>query len=258
MKILPLFTIVALALNLQAETLIGVTHTGNANQLLTFDSSTPDSITATSITGTSDQLLGIDFWGSVLYGVGSGGNLYQINQLGQATLINHFGSLNGLYYGLDVNASGIQIVSDRDINLLLDFYGNLVSSSTLSFNPTITSIGSYNGIMYALDSGANTFGTLNGDAFSVIGSLGTDIGNINGFDISDNGTAYLTAGYGTDALEANLYTVDLATGHASLIGVVGPGDGPLVYGVSTVPEPSTYALAFLGVACLLIFRKRVA
>jgi hypothetical protein len=160
-----------------------------------------------------------------------------------ADVNNHFGSLNGLYYGIDVGAAGIQLISNRGANLLLDFSGQIISSSTSS--TSITGIGSYNGTMYAINSSNNKLGYLDGNNFTAIGSLGTVVGNINGFDISANGTAYLASGYGTDAIDSNLYIVDLVTGQASLNGTIGDGTGPLVYGITIVPEPATCSLALI-------------
>src|ERR1035438_6041640 len=87
----------------KAENLTGLVYLGN--QLFTFDSSTPGTIlTSVGVSGLQggDILVGIDYLGSTLYAIGSAGNLYTVNgTTGGATLINHFGPLDGIYFGMD-------------------------------------------------------------------------------------------------------------------------------------------------------------
>jgi hypothetical protein len=239
----------------------------NANTIFTINSSTPGSIFATGVSGLQggDILVGVDYLGSILYGVGNGGNLYTINaSLGAASLVNHFGTLNGTYYGVDASSAGIRIVSDNEINILLNpTTGAVISSGpSLTSGLTIDAIASSGSAMYGVDSLANTLGILNTatGAFATIGSMGYDVSGNNGFDISPNsGTAYFAsnvsgANAGTDA---NLYQVNLATGFASLVGQIGPG-GVSVAGltVQAVPEPSSIALVCLGGAGMVGLMRR--
>jgi hypothetical protein len=238
----------------------------NANTIFTMNSSTPGSIFATGVSGLQggDILVSVDYLGSILYGVGSGGDLYTINaSSGAASLVSHFGTLNGTYYGVDASSAGIRIVSDNEINILLNpITGAVISSSpTLASGLTIDAIASSGSTMYGVDSIANTLGTLNTatGTFATIGSMGYDVSGKNGFDISPNsGTAYFASAVSSSGTDANLYQVNLATGFASLVGRIGPGEGLLVTGltVQAVPEPSSIALVCLGGAGMFGLMRR--
>jgi hypothetical protein len=59
-------------------------------------------------------------------------------------------------------------------------------------------------------------------------------------------------------VQANLYTVNLATGMASLVGLIGQvGDNTLLRGLTAVPEPGTASLLVGGLTLLVLnFRRR--
>src|ERR1039457_2215966 len=248
----------------KAENLTALVYLGN--QIFTFDSSNPGTIlTSVGISGMqgSDTLVGIDYLGSTLYAIGSAGNLYTVNgTTGAATLVNHFGPLNGLYFGMDASAAGIRIVSDADINLLLNASTGAIISSTPTLTPTtlnIDAIASSGSTMYAVDSVANTLGILTGGTFATTGPMGYDVSGKNGFDISTaTGIAYFASAVSSSGLDPNLYTINLATGFASLVGQIGPGEGTLIAGltVTPVPEPGTTALALLGGAGMIALLRR--
>jgi Domain of unknown function (DUF4394) len=250
----------------KAENLTALVYLGN--QIFTFDSSNPGTIlTSVGISGMqgSDTLVGIDYLGSTLYAIGSAGNLYTVNgTTGAATLINHFGPLNGIYLGMDASAAGIRVVSDADINLLLNPSTGAIISSTPTLSPTTLSldaIASSGSTMYAVDSLANTLGILNTAAgtFSTIGGMGYDVSGKNGFDISSaSGIAYFASAVSSSGTDPNLYTVNLATGFASLVGVIGTGEGTLIDGltVTAVPEPGPIALALVGGAGMIALLRR--
>ena len=250
----------------KAENLTSLVYLGN--QIFTFDSSNPGTIlTSVGISGlqASDTLVGIDYLGSTLYAIGSAGNLYTVNgTTGAATLINHFGPLNGIYFGMDASAAGIRVVSDADINLLLNPSTGAIISSTPTLTPTTLSldaIASSGSTMYAVDSVANTLGSLNTatGAFATIGGMGYDVSSKNGFDISPTtGIAYFSSAVSSSGIDPNLYTVNLATGFASLVGQIGQGEGTLIDGltVTAVPEPGTFALALAGGAGMIALLRR--
>ncbi|HLO41446.1 MAG TPA: DUF4394 domain-containing protein [Phycisphaerales bacterium] len=100
---------------------------------------------------------------------------------------------------------------------------------------------------YAIDYGLDALVKLanNAGTLTTVGSLGIDTDIYTGFDIYTAGgvdTAYaiLTAPSGA----ASFYTIDLATGQATLVGELGMGTQ--VYSLAVIPAPASMALAGLG------------
>lgn len=95
---------------------------------------------------------------------------------------------------------------------------------------------------------ANNAGTLN-----TVGSLGVSpLTNELGFDISGaTGIAYASLQSGPNS---GLYTVNLSTGAATLVELIGSGDLIRSLAVVPVPEPSTLLLA--GLACVGLAARR--
>jgi hypothetical protein len=214
-----------------------------------------------------ESIRGIDFWNGTLYALGSGGNLYNLNyNTGQATLIGGLGVvLNGASYGVENDTTGFRIVSELGQNLTVNrATGAATAGPAVSPSGTFLSALAFRrstGTMYGIDSSANTFGTYNPTtgAYSTTGALGFDVARNNGFDISDtSGVAYLASGATSSDVQANLYTVNLATGMASLVGLIGQvGDNTLLRGLTVVPEPATGTLLIGGLALLVLnFRRR--
>ena len=86
-----------------------------------------------------------------------------------------------------------------------------------------------------------------------VGSLGVDSGGRVGFDITSDNRAFasLTVPPGA-ANPAGLYTINLNTGAATLIGTIGGEPvGAIAVAPATVPEPGTLALLGLGVVSLV-------
>lgn len=97
---------------------------------------------------------------------------------------------------------------------------------------------------------------------STVGSLGVlNLNFLQGFDISSGGDAFAV-------LNSDLYTIDLATGQATLVGDIagnapivglaagladGPGPGP-----APIPEPATSMLLGTAVAGLYVMRRKRA
>ena len=89
-----------------------------------------------------------------------------------------------------------------------------------------------------------------------IGSLGlgTNLNGFIGFDISATGTGYASI---TTGGISRLYTVNLTTGAATLLGAIGSGWHPFLgLTVTPVPEPGTMALAGVVAAGALWRRYR--
>ncbi len=114
-----------------------------------------------------------------------------------------------------------------------------------------------------------------GGEVTVIGPLGIPFSGIASFDISPSGTAYaaLSPPFLTEGIPepSQLYTVNLETGAATLVGAIGPPPGLLVFAMAVAPEgggqgvieiPALgpwglfFLTAGLGVAGMLRLRRR--
>jgi hypothetical protein len=266
-----LFTVASLST--KAELLVGISFPsqgGGDNDVIGFDSSNPGTILFDHpIIGlsASESIRGIDYWNGSVYALGSAGNLYNLNyNTGQATLIGSLGVvLNGASYGVENDPTGFHIVSELGQNLTANR-----ATGTATVGPAVNPSGTFlsalayrssgGGTMFGIDSSANTLGTFNPatGTYSTIGLLGFDVARNNGFDINANGVAFLASGATSSDVQANLYTVNLATGMASLVGLIGQvGDNTLLRGLTAVPEPGTGALLVGGLALLAVnFRRR--
>jgi len=265
-----LFTLASVST--KAELLVGISFPsqgGGDNDVVGFDSSNPGTILFDHpIIGlsASESIRGIDFWNGSVYALGSAGNLYTLNyNTGQATLVGSLGVvLNGASYGVENDPTGFHIVSELGQNLTANR-----ATGAAAVGPNVNPAGTFlsalayrnsTGTMFGIDSSANTLGTFNPatGTYSTIGLLGFDVARNNGFDISGSGVAYLASGASSSDVQANLYMVNLATGLASLVGLIGQvGDNTLLRGLTAVPEPGTGALLVGGLTLLALnFRRR--
>jgi hypothetical protein len=269
----------------EAESLTGLTTTGN---LVTFDSATPGTIGSTwAISGlqSGESLLGIDRRPSngLLYGLGSTSRLYTINTTtGVATQVGTAGAftLTGTAFGFDFNPvfDRIRVVSTDTSNFRLNpNNGTLAGTDTpLSYAPgdsganitprvvglaytnnfdgtgvtTLFGIDSHRDVL-VMQGGPDGTPSANGGVLSTIGAgLGFDTSDLVSFDISGtSGSAYaaLTAPTGG---ASQLFTIDLTTGTASLVGTIGTGltltGLAAAVGTVAVPEPSSLVLLSIG------------
>ncbi|MBN8724561.1 MAG: DUF4394 domain-containing protein [Acidobacteria bacterium] len=239
-----------------SELMFGLTTT---NQLVSFRSNTPGTILSTvNITGLqpSEDLLGIDFRPatSELYGLGSTGRAYVINAVtGVASTITTTPTpLTGVSFGFDFNPmpDRIRVVSDSNLNLRLNpLNGNRADVPTndgpLAYaagdvnagaDPNVVAVGYTNAafdpifaastMLFDIDSNLNILAFQNppnAGTLNTIGSLGVDTTDIAGFDISGaSGVAYASLNLmGTTS--STLYTVNLTTGAATMVGTIGTG-----------------------------------
>lgn len=262
------------------------------DQILTFDSATPGTIiSARSITGlqTGETLRGLDARPATgtLYSLGSSSRLYTINpNTGAATQVgSQFSTLlNGTSFAFDFNPAvdRIRVASDLNQNLRVNpndagvtVDGNFAyapGDTYFSQNPNINGVaydnnfsGALTTTLYAIDSLQNTLSIVtspNAGTLSSIGLLGIDASRFNGFDISGaSGVAYAVTPAASSDPGANLYTIDLGTGAATLIGRIGTFDqDTLVRGmtVMAIPEPGVTALLAVGgcFGSLVLWRRR--
>ena len=223
----------------------------------------------TAITGLvgSDSIVGIDFRPGTgeLFGLGSGSRLYVIDPVtAVATQVGTSGAftLNGTSFGFDFNPvpDRIRVVSDADQNLRLNpGNGTLTATDgTLAFavgdpnagaNANIVAAGYTNSFggstattLYGIDSNLDTLIIQNppnsGALNTVVGTgLGINALSLAGFDIqalSGGGNAAFAV-FTTDGVKSGLYTINLTTGAASLVGEIG-ATATLLADVAIVPE----------------------
>jgi len=239
----------------------GVTTT---NQLISFDNETPDTVTTVgAITGlqTGENILGIDFRpaNEQLYALGSMNRLYTINLINSAaTFISTLSvSLDGNSFGVDFNpvADRLRVTSDNDQNLSVNVdTGQVTVDSPLTAagpppDPTIGASAYSNNLagattttLYNIDYFRDRFVTQNPPAAGIqmrVGELsptatpplGNDITNeFVSLDIAGSKNVAYASLTMPNAANSSLYTINLATGEATLVGAI--GGGTVVRGIS--------------------------
>ncbi len=267
MKTIGMATLLGVCGTAQAELAYGVT----SNQtLVSFDTGSPAAIqSGLAISGlqTNEQIRGIDFRpaNGVLYALGSCNNLYTINtSTGAASLVGSGVGLplNGSSFGFDFNPviDRIRVVSDAGNNYVLNpdtgagtqvtslFYAG--GDANAGMTPNVTSSAYTNSFagttstqLYGIDTGldilvrqANSAGTL-----ETVGFLGADIVDMAGFDISGTtGMAYAVS-IENGATRSVLWSIDLDTGAATMLGEI--GGGSILTSFAVVPAPGVVSLA---------------
>lgn len=274
---------VGLIADASALAVYGLTST---NSLVRFDSATPGVINGSAvITGlnTGASLIGIDFRpaNGLLYGVSSDSRLYTINAItGAATVVGSAGAfvLNGTSFGFDFNPvpDRIRVTSNADQNLRLNPNdGSLTATDgTIAYavgdanagaNPSVVGSAYTNSFagatattLYAIDSVLDILAMQNppnAGVLNTIGALGVNTSDNVGFDIfffGNQAFASLTAPGGV----SSFYSINLATGAASLIGGIGSGLILTDIAIAQVPEPATGALLALGLIGVALHARR--
>jgi hypothetical protein len=214
-----------------------------------------------------ERLVGIDFRpsnvaastpGTVgrLYGVGSGSAIYTIDPAtGTATnrtpLVLSVGGpavlLAGSSFGVGFNPvpDRLRIHSDADQNLRVNVdNGVTIVDGTLRYtdgsgDPTFVGTGYLNNdndpatgtALYAIDSRLDALavvGDANAGTSAVVGPLGVDTDAAVGFDIAFPGNTAYAALSESASGKSTLFTIDLATGTATKLGLVAQSSSPLI------------------------------
>ena len=286
-RVLPALGLLFAGTTAQAQfTAYGVTTVAGQQQLVRFSTAAPGTVTTLGPTGSN--LLGIDFRpaNGVLYGFNGDGLFTVSTSTGAATQIFDVSNTSGAV-GFDFNpaADRLRIVDAAGTNLRLNpndgatlgdpGYTYAAGGMFAGMVPALTGAAYTNNdndpatatVLYGIDASRNALVQLvnpNGGAANVVGTLtGVTASAISGFDIVTVGgvnTAFLTAFNSTSAL-SSLYTLNLTSGAASLVGTISVGGGvqglAIVPATSTIPEPGTYALLATGLAGLgLVARRR--
>lgn len=273
-----------------AERIFGLT---TQNWISVFDSSSPsDTVGGGAVTGleVNDVLVAMDYQpasGNVLL-LGSQSNVYRLNNTSgtdfSATLLNTLDpTLVGTSMAFDFNpafmsGSFARIITDTNDNRVIAgadgtylppvektdvFYA--AGDPNEGIDPNIAGIaydtniaGATSTQQYGIDASLGMLTTVanNAGTLQTIGNLGIagDLTNELGFDISGtSGIAFASIQSGPNS---QLYTVDLNSGMASLVGQIGSGD--LIRDITAVPvpEPSTSVLLGLASVSLALRRRR--
>jgi len=281
-----------LAREARAEIIAGTTF---QNFLVTWDSANPNAIlSGVALQGlqSNETIVGLDVLptgtaanpSGTMYGVGSFGHLYTINQTtGMATAVNSNSftpALNGSQFGVDWNPvnNQLRIVSNAKQNLVVSTTGvataqtNVAATATdegANSAPNIVHIAYNNNLpgggtggtstLFGIDTGRDrlvTFANPQNGQFTTVGALNFDATELGGFDISGaSGTAFASF---TNANQSRTTfgTVNLTTGLFTPIGEVGGGN--IMTGMTVLPSavPAPASLALVGLGVLALRRRR--
>lgn len=259
------------------------------NSLVVFDSETPGTIDLTTAIlglGAGQSLVGIDFRPAdgQLYGLSTDSRLYAINTTsGFASAIGSAGAftLSGSSFGFDFNPTvdRIRVTSDAEQNLRLNPNNGLLAATdtNLAYAGTDVHAGANPGIvgsaytnsrtgattttLFGIDSVLDTLvvqAPPNAGTLNTVGDLGVDTTDQVGFDILAVGNqAFASLTDNTD--RSSLFRINLATGGATGLGLIGNGLSIIDIAALPIPEPGTislFAAALLGTAAAR--RRRVS
>jgi hypothetical protein len=251
-----------------AEKIYGVTQD---QFLVSWESDAPEALlTGVAVSGlqSNETVVGIDLRPAtgVVYALGSFSYLYTLNlETGEATQVgDQFSTrLSGSSFGFDFNPTvdRIRVVSNTGQNMRLNpnTGGVAAVDAALKYQvgdvnegtaPNVVSAaytnnfkGATSTTLYDIDSGLDVLATQippNDGGLNTVGSIGTDVTDIGGFDISGaTGAAYLVI---RDAglSKSTFWNIDLGTGAATALGEIGGGE--IITSMTVVPEPASIML----------------
>ena len=235
-----------------ASAALGITlyATNTTNRLIAFDSATPGTLTRNvAITGLTagDTVSGIDcrpatgqLYITTLSSIDSSERLYTVHAVtGAATLVGGFTATSG-FPGIDFDPviDALRFVGETDENLHLNPSNAAVTiGATLAYagapdpnagqNPSVNAlaytnnfVGAGSTVLYGIDTGLDILVRINAGTVQTVGPLGVSISAFAGFDIAANGTTHAALTSAATNMSA-LYTINLTTGAATLVGSIG-------------------------------------
>lgn len=244
-----------------SEVIYAVTTT---NTLISFDASAPGTVlSSVGITGlqVGEIILGIDFRPASrqLYGLGSTSRLYTINIAnGAATIVGAQLTtlLNGTAFGWDFNPTvdRIRVTSSAGQNMRINPNNSAIAGidTALAYamgdpnaaaTPRIVGsaytnnfVGATTTTLYDIDSNLDILTTQNppnNGTLNTVGPLGFNTSDLIGFDISRASSIAFASLTAPAAATSLLFTINLTTGAATLVGTI--GGGVTIQGISVAP-----------------------
>ncbi|MCY7321230.1 MAG: DUF4394 domain-containing protein [Phormidesmis sp. CAN_BIN36] len=258
------------------------------NSLLLFDSDKPSDVTRVPLTGATTGFLSIDLRpaNNLIYGLTSN-NVYTVDPFsGATTLVSTLSTpINGGFspraIDFDPVVDRLRVIGSVGLQNLQNFSINVDTGAVVADGPPYSYIGLYpagiaytnsdtdpatDTALYTVDFPGNRFAnrlsvqTPPDAAVQRVGLLGlAAYGAIGDFDIvtvDGVNTAYAAA---FDANNYSLFTIDLNTGGATRIGIIGDGRR-VVLGLTAapkaVPEPTMVAGLAIVTAGLVVSRRK--
>jgi hypothetical protein len=219
---------------LEGRAIFGLTC---ANQLVLFGSGNPEELQRQiQITGMNagSVMVGIDFRGGDLYGVGTDSRVYTVDTLtGAATAVGGAFSpaLTGEHFGMAYDAGhDVLHVASVESNQSLEInptsgtvtaarpeLAYAVGDEHQGANPALAAEAYHGSALYGVESNENTVVMASAEtgALTTVADLAFNVYLCSGMDIDTDGTAY--AALGTDS-GSELYTIDLGSGAPTYLG----------------------------------------
>ena len=181
-----------------------------------------------------------------------------------------------LGYGIDFNpvadfagATSLRLVSSAGNNFAVNATTGVVGNAASNIGMGFTAAAYSNSMplptaappstaLYYIDSNSDTLSkassAFNAPTIMAVGALGVDALKANGFEILGDGRAFAALTVDGARLTTGIYSINLGTGAATLLGNYNGTLSGLT--VSAVPEPETYALMLAGLLVVASLARR--